>query len=241
MYDRVLIGFDLETTGVSVANDRPVQASLVMRSDGQDHVLMNTRVNPGQPIAPGASAVHGIHDRDVFNAPHYAVVAWQFAATVQAYTFKIPTYLVTYNGSNFDVPMLNNCLGRDAITLPHVDVLRLARHAFPDVWGSVSQGGRTLGELFEIFLGKPMEKAHDAAADVIATLDLLEVMLTSSGRSIEEVALTQSKPMVYIKMPIGKYRGMPIEQVPLSWAHYMGQKQDIDQDLRATVNFMLQG
>jgi hypothetical protein len=47
--------------------------------------------------------------------------------------------------------------------------------------------------------------------------------------------------MVYMKMPIGKYRGMPIEQVPLSWAHYMGQKQDIDQDLRATVNFMLQG
>lgn len=40
--------------------------------DAQENVLFNERINPQVPIDPEASAIHGIHDDNVCNAPTFA-------------------------------------------------------------------------------------------------------------------------------------------------------------------------
>ncbi len=59
---------DLETTGLK-KTDRVIEVGLI---DAQGRVLFSTLVNPGQPIPPESSAINGITDADVADAP-----AWE--------------------------------------------------------------------------------------------------------------------------------------------------------------------
>lgn len=232
----ILFALDFETTGVVDAY--PVQACLVMRQNGRNRVLLNTLVKPRKPIEAEASQVHGITDALVENAPDDAVVCWQIVTLIEAFSAGHTAYLVTFNGSNFDVPILNRCLGDEqAIKLPHIDVLRFARHYFPEVRGT--SGGKTLSELYHIFTNQLLQHAHDAAVDVQATLELLEVMRVKASVTLEQLAREQRQPRHYTVIPIGKYTGTPIDEMPKSWATFM-QDKDLDQDLRATVNYILE-
>ena len=56
-----LVGFDLETTGVDTTTDRIVTAAVVhVGSDGTVLRSRNWLVDPGVPIPPAATAVHGV-------------------------------------------------------------------------------------------------------------------------------------------------------------------------------------
>ncbi len=237
----VLCGMDLETSGISVSKDRPVQACMVLRSSGADRVLLNTLVNPCMPIPQGATNVHHISDLHVKSMPDYIFVAWQMRLIADNIG---PFTLVTFNGNSFDVPMINNCLGERVFKAGHIDVLRFARHHFPEVRGTRSKGGQTLGELYEIFCGRPLEGAHDAAADVIGTLDLLDAMRKKAGMTVERLVEEQNKAKPYAVIPFGKYSGTLLSDVPKSWAQWMANKaaeegNPLDCDLQATVDAIL--
>ncbi|NUQ88686.1 MAG: 3'-5' exonuclease, partial [Glycomyces artemisiae] len=56
-FEGPLLGFDTETTGVSVEQDRIVQAALVTGTGSTTWLI-----DPGVTIPPGATRVHGITD-----------------------------------------------------------------------------------------------------------------------------------------------------------------------------------
>ena len=60
--DSMLAAFDLETTGLDAVTDEIVQAAFILiQPDGTLHPdSWSTIVNPGQPIPPDSTAVHGI-------------------------------------------------------------------------------------------------------------------------------------------------------------------------------------
>ena len=58
-HDGPLVGFDTETTGVDVATDRIVTAAVVTR-DATGTRARTWLIDPGVPIPPAATAVHGI-------------------------------------------------------------------------------------------------------------------------------------------------------------------------------------
>ena len=60
-----LVFFDLETTGLDVKNDRIVELALIKVTPQGDVLERVRRYNPGLPIPPEATAVHGITDADV--------------------------------------------------------------------------------------------------------------------------------------------------------------------------------
>jgi len=72
--------FDTETTGLDVSRDRVVQIGAV-RVDG-GHVCRDetflTLVNPAMPIPPASTAIHGIDDAAVADAPGFADVQAAF-------------------------------------------------------------------------------------------------------------------------------------------------------------------
>jgi DNA polymerase-3 subunit epsilon len=61
-YKGPLLSLDTETTGVDVFEDRIVTCNITYDTPGQEPFVANWMINPGVPIAPGASDVHGITD-----------------------------------------------------------------------------------------------------------------------------------------------------------------------------------
>ena len=81
-------------------------------------------------------------------------------------------------------------------------------------------GGKTLGELHQIFLNRSLEKAHSAVADIVGTLDLLRALQIKAGVTLEQLAEEQSIARPYVFMPLGRYVGLPISEVPYSCLLY---------------------
>ena len=60
--ERPIVVFDLETTGVQITRDRIVEISILkVHPDGEEETKTR-RINPGIPIPPEATQVHGISD-----------------------------------------------------------------------------------------------------------------------------------------------------------------------------------
>ena len=68
--ERPIVFFDLETTGTNVENDRIVEFGYVKLFPDPDEDIARGcfYVNPGIPVPPEATAVHGIKDEDVADA-----------------------------------------------------------------------------------------------------------------------------------------------------------------------------
>ena len=97
---RPLVFFDLETTGVDIATARIVQIALHRMEPDGSSMEYEQLVNPGIPIPPGATQVHGIRDADVATAPRFADVAPRVMEILQN------ADLGGYNAIRYDVPVL---------------------------------------------------------------------------------------------------------------------------------------
>ncbi len=71
------VAVDVETTGLDTDPEaRVVELAAVLFENGQPtDRRVSTRINPGMPIPPEATTIHGITDADVANAPTF-VEAW---------------------------------------------------------------------------------------------------------------------------------------------------------------------
>ena len=69
---RPLAVIDLETTGTDIRTDRIVEISVIRVDPCGDREHRTRRINPGVPIPPDATAVHGISDADVADQPTFA-------------------------------------------------------------------------------------------------------------------------------------------------------------------------
>lgn len=116
--------FDLETTGISPKKDEVIEISAVKVRSGQVVGEFTTLVNPGRPIPLGASAVNGITDDLVADAPPFCEVIRDFFDFVEDYV------LVGHNIHSFDMKFLYRDAGKYYGMVPgndYVDTLLLAR------------------------------------------------------------------------------------------------------------------
>ena len=164
-----IVFFDLETTGVNTSYDRIVQIGAIkLLPDGTEEVK-NVLVNPTIPIPEGAAAVHGIFDADVQDKPKFRQIAKSFAAWLSGCD------LAGYNSDNFDVPMLVEEFDRAGITFPEegtsfIDVLKIERIVC----------SHKLENTYRRYTGEDMEDAHDALADIRATLAIFRKQLENN-------------------------------------------------------------
>jgi len=161
--DRPLAVLDLETTGVDPAADRIVEMAVLTLLPGGKHELFHQRLNPGVPIPPAASAVHGITDTDVIGGPTFAAVAPELFATLHG------SDLAGFGIASFDLPLLAAEFAR--VRLPFrvagrrvIDVLALYRRCHP----------RDLTSAVREYLGRDHADAHAAVADARATAEVLD-------------------------------------------------------------------
>ena len=161
-----LVFLDLETTGINVVTDRIVEIALLkIFPDGREEEKLQ-RINPGMPIPVQASAIHGIYDEDVKDAPVFKEVAKIFAKFIEGCD------LAGFNSTRFDIPLLTEEFLR-------VDIdMDLKKHKFVDVQIIFHRmEKRTLAAAYKFYLLEDLENAHNAMADTKATYEVLKAQL----------------------------------------------------------------
>src|SRR5436309_1672734 len=97
---------DCETTGVGPDTDEIVSLALVLLdNNGVEINRFSSLVRPSAPIPSAASALHGIHDEDVIDAPTFAQLAEPLLRLLGGRVF------VAHNAS-FDLAMLQHAFAR---------------------------------------------------------------------------------------------------------------------------------
>ena len=169
-----------------------------------------SRVQPGCPIHPEASKVHGISDADVIHAPKLGEV----------YKFEDAVIHSGHN-SSFDLKFL---AGQYDNLVGSLCTLALARQYIHD------SPNHKLGTLVD-HLGLPKGQAHNALADCHMTRHLLIYIIEKSGRDLKAHIAAARKPKVVMQMPFGKYKRQKIATLPRWYIDYFADKE-IDPDLR---------
>ena len=161
-----LLFFDLETTGINIVKDRIIEISYVKVSPNGKEESRTFRVNPGMPIPPESTAIHGITDEDVTDCPTFKEIAKTLAKQIEGCD------LAGYNSNRFDIPMLAEEFLRAGVDID------LNRRKFIDVqtiFHKMEQ--RTLSAAYKFYCDKDLENAHTAEADTRATYEVLQAQL----------------------------------------------------------------
>ena len=164
--DRPLVVFDTETTGTNSRSDRIIEiACLKVHPDGRREDWVR-RFHPGVPIPPGSTAIHGISDADVAQAPRFRDGAAELAA------FLDGCDLAGYNVVGFDLPVLRSEFLRAGVPF-EVSERRIvdAQRIF------FSREPRHLSAAARFYCQSAHEGAHGALADADMTLRVLEGQL----------------------------------------------------------------
>ncbi len=165
--ERSLVVFDLETTGTDTSRDRVVEIGLVRVEPDGRRTEWSRRVNPGIPIPAGATAVHGITDEDVRDAPALESVADEVLALLDG------ADVAGFNSLGFDWPLLTaefERIGRPLARgeVRHVDAMRIFHLREP----------RSLAAAMRFYCARDHEEAHSALADALATLAVIEAQVS---------------------------------------------------------------
>lgn len=122
--------FDLETTGISDVSDEIIEISAVKVLQGQVIGEFTTLVNPMRPIPYSASAVNGITDDMVADAPKLEDIFEEFL------DFIGDSVLVGHNIRSFDLKFLYRAAEKfygKTLKNDYIDTLLLSRNCLPQL------------------------------------------------------------------------------------------------------------
>lgn len=164
--DRPLVFFDLETTGLHLKHDRIVELALIKITPQGDVMERVRRFNPGIPIPPGATAVHGITDEDVADEAPFCARAKALEDILEGCD------LAGFNIRRFDMGMLVAEFARCGIRLELegrriIDMQNIFHREEP----------RDLSAAARFYLGREHEEAHTALGDIRTSAAVLSAQL----------------------------------------------------------------
>lgn len=215
---RPLVFFDLETTGVNILKDRIVEISIVKLMPDGSEMVKTRRVNPEMPIPAEATAVHHITDEDVASEPTFRQIAKSLAQLF------VGCDIAGFNSNRFDIPLLDQEFQRANVDFDFgkahfIDVQTIFHKKEP----------RTLVAAYRFYCGKNLEDAHSAAADTMATCEVLKAQLeryddlpcdvealsefASQNRNVDFVGRLIYDDQKREVINFGKYKGRIAEEV----------------------------
>lgn len=225
--------FDLETTGTHVGKDRIVEICILKVNPDASRESKTWLVNPGMPIPAESSAVHGISDADVADAPSFQEIAPKIMEMIAG------TDLAGFNSNRFDVPLLAEELLRagldfDLSKFRLVDAQTIYHKKEP----------RNLSAAYRFYCDKELVNAHSAEADVMATFDILDAQVGKYEDLPNEIAelsefsyhskFADLAGMIHFNdkneeiFAFGKYKGQVVKEVFQKDLGYYGWIQNVD-------------
>lgn len=246
--DRPLVVFDIESTGTSPRKDRIIELAAIKVSPAGSEERKCWLLNPGIPIPPETTAIHGITDEIVKDCPTFADKANEI------FEFFRDCDLSGFNADRFDIPCLEEEFARVGLNFAatarrHVDVQRIYHKMEP----------RDLTAAVKFYLGRPHEGAHGAEADAAATLEVLKAQmekysaLPKTSAEMDEY-LVPHDPLNAdrngmlrwkdgeLTVNFGKKKGESLTKLMLNEPNYLRwlMKGDFDSEVRMIVKDLLE-
>lgn len=244
---RPLVVFDIESTGVSPRKDRIIElAAIKLMPDGEE-ISKCWLMNPGVPIPPETTAIHGISDEIVKDCPTFADKAEEI------FGFFRGCDLSGFNADRFDIPCLEEEFARVGMAFApsarkHVDVQRIYHKKEP----------RDLSAAVRFYLGRNHDGAHGAEADTRATLEVLKAQMAKYSdlpATVDEMDeyLVPHDPMNAdragtlrwkdgeLTINFGKKKGESLKKLLLNEPNYLKWilKGDFDTEVRMIIKDLL--
>lgn len=216
---RPLAFFDLETTGTDISVDKIIEMAIVTLFPNGKVEKVSFLFNPGKPIPPEATEIHGISDEDVKDKPLFETMAQMI---FEKYFKNVD--LGGFNIIRFDVPMLSEEFSRSDISFPEfgthfADACTLFHKFNP----------RNLSAAFQQYCGEELQNAHSAEADTEASLQVFlkqHEMHFNPETTLEEIHEEIAKDLVdfagkltrnkdgEIIYAFGKDKGLAVSKYP---------------------------
>ena len=244
---RPLVVFDIESTGVSPRKDRIIElAAIKLMPDGEE-ISKCWLMNPGVPIPPETTAIHGISDEIVKDCPTFADKAEEI------FEFFRGCDLSGFNADRFDIPCLEEEFARVGMAFApsarkHIDVQRIYHKKEP----------RDLSAAVRFYLGRNHDGAHGAEADTRATLEVLKAQMAKYSdlpATVDEMDeyLVPHDPMNAdragtlrwkdgeLTINFGKKKGESLKKLLLNEPNYLKWilKGDFDTEVRMIIKDLL--
>jgi len=225
--------FDLETTGTNVGKDRIVEICILKVNPDASRESKTWKVNPEMPIPKESSAIHGIYDEDVVNAPIFKEIAPKIMEMISG------TDLGGFNSNRFDVPLLAEELLRAGLDF---DLSKFKLVDAQTIYHKMEP--RNLSAAYNFYCQKTLENAHSAEADVLATFEVLDAQVGHYEDLPNEVAglsefsfhskFADLAGMIHFNekeqeiFAFGKYKGQVVKEVFQKDIGYYGWLQGAD-------------
>jgi DNA polymerase-3 subunit epsilon len=208
---------DLETTGVNISTDKIIEIAIVKITADGNKLSKRKLINPQMPIPAVSTAVHGITDDMVKDAPTFKQVANEIKQFIDNCD------LGGYNSNRFDIPMLIEEFMRAGLDFSTdgrkmLDVQK--------IFHMMEQ--RTLSAAYKFYCDKCLDGAHSAEADAHATWEILLAQIERYphiGTTIENIVkftgeddiVDFARRMIKINgvevFNFGKHKGKPVTEV----------------------------
>lgn len=219
---------DVEATGLSAQEDRVVEVACIVFTFDKILDEYETLINPLRDIPQESIDIHNITNEMVQGQP--------VITDVLPIIFKmIGKRPIIGHSIGFDIEMLKQEAERNAIpTSIHlnksIDTVRLAR-----LYGEApSNSLEVLRQHFSI----EAEGAHRAKSDVLVNIQVFQKLITQF-KTLNDIEMALSKPIIMKTMPLGKYRGRLFKDLPLDYLLW-ASRQSFDQDLSYSLKHEIQ-
>jgi DNA polymerase-3 subunit epsilon len=187
-FDRSLVFFDFETTGLDPYKDQIVSYYFKEITPSGKKIIKEGLLKPYIPIKKAAAKIHGITSDRVKDKPHFK----QIAKGLLEY-LSLDKILLGYNIFRFDLPILRGEFERIGIKFNPMDF------EFIDVFKLITHyRGHSLKVRAEEYCGEiDQSKLHDAGFDVLLTEMVFRVMLIKHGEELnlnKAIEITKTPP-----------------------------------------------
>ncbi len=157
---RPILFFDIEATGVDTQKDRIVQLGISTLYPDMSRKRWQSLFNPEMPIPPEVTAIHGITDEMVKDAPLFAQHGPMLYAGLRGKDIGV------FNGFRLDIPMLDEEFRRCGAKLDLSDTKVI------DCFVLFSKKNpRKLEDYIRRYGGREPSGSHEALADAEDTVD----------------------------------------------------------------------
>ena len=238
----MLIFIDLETTGLE-REDKICSIALII-VDEESTSYKYELINEGKKIPPQASSIHHLTNEMIKNRPEFKES--EIYKFLQENSNDRNT-LIAHN-IKFDLEKLSSAgvIWKGDV----VDTLRVTKHLIPECEFFSLQVLR-----YELKLYKDEEKekvqlgikdalsAHNALGDALVSKLLFNFL--EELASLDKMKELSFKNVLLQKFDFGKHSGKYIEEIAMNDRGYLewmlGSVTDLDEDLRYSINYYLEG
>lgn len=218
---------DCEATGLDPEQNAIIEIAGIRFRGDEVLESFETLIDPECEIPESSIAVHHITPEMVKGKPK---IQEQLPAILKF----IGRHIIVGHSINCDIAFLLQAAKKHNIPCrlehnPQIDTLRMARLYGGSAVNSLEQ----LRKHFNI----PSGDAHRAMSDVVVNVELFK-HLSKKHKTTEGLLEVLSKPILMRTMPLGKYKGRFIKELPLDyllWASRMNFDQDLLFSLRSEI------